>query len=139
MKAEHRARSTELINQQKLQKKTRMSMNTKERAITKSRKLRQTSTPTELKLWQFLRARRFQNLKFRRQYPMGPYVVDFVCLTQKLIIELDGSQHLEQVAYDQQRTSYLEQLGFRVIRFWNHDVLQRLPWVLGSIRENIEG
>ncbi|MDF1684385.1 MAG: endonuclease domain-containing protein [Legionellaceae bacterium] len=114
-------------------------MSPKERAITKSRILRKTSTSTELKLWEYLRNRRFQNLKFRRQHPMGPYVVDFLCLTQKLIIELDGYQHLEQVAYDQQRSSYLEHLGFRVIRFWNHDVLQRLPWVLGNIRKNVEG
>ena len=113
-------------------------MNTKERTITKSRRLRQASTPTELRLWEFLRAKRFQNIKFRRQHPIGPYVVDFVCLTQKLIIELDGRQHLEQIAYDQQRTSYLEQLGFRVIRFWNHDVLRQLGCVLEQIRKNIE-
>ena len=72
-----------------------------------ARKLRKTSTVTEIKLWQYLRDRRFMGLKFRRQFPVGPYVVDFVCLSHKLVIELDGGQHAEQLDYDNQRTEYI--------------------------------
>ena len=100
----------------------------------KARNLRKESTPAEIKLWQHLRARRFYGLKFRRQYPIGPYVVDFVCLSKKLVIEADGSQHLQQVVYDKQRTEYFEYFGFQVIRFWNHDLLFRLDAVLEKIR-----
>lgn len=82
-----------------------------------ARKLRQTSTTPEVKLWQHLRNRRFMGLKFRRQFPIGPYVVDFVCLSHKLVIELDGGQHVQQLDYDNQRTEYLEHFGFRVLRF----------------------
>ena len=72
-----------------------------------ARKLRQTSTIPEVKLWQYLRNRQFMGLKFRRQFPVGPYVVDFVCLSHKLVIELDGGQHAEQLDYDNQRTEYI--------------------------------
>ena len=87
-----------------------------------ARKLRHTSTIREVKLWQYLRNRRFMGLKFRRQFPIGPYVVDFVCLSHQLVIELDGGQHAEQLDYDNKRTEYLEHFGFRVLRFWNTDV-----------------
>ena len=73
-------------------------------------------------------------LKFRRQYPIGPYVVDFVCLDQKLVIELDGGQHAVQVSYDNKRTEYLEHFGFRVLRFWNHDVFAQFEVVLEQMR-----
>ena len=105
--------------------------------ITKARLLRKKSTPAEEKLWQYLRNKRFKSLKFRRQYPIGPYIVDFVCLNQKLIIELDGSQHLEQVIYDAERTNYLEHFGFRVLRFWNNEVFEQLPSVLVSIANKV--
>ena len=103
-----------------------------------ARKLRQTSTIPELKLWQHLRNRRFMGLKFRRQYPVGPYVVDFVCLSHKLIIELDGSQHADQVDYDNQRTEYLEHFGFRVLRFWNSELFSQLEEMLEQVRQCIE-
>ena len=103
-----------------------------------ARKLRQTSTVPEVKLWQYLRDRRFMALKFRRQYPIGPYVVDFVCLSHKLVIELDGGQHADQVAYDNKRTEYLEHFGFRVLRFWNTDVFLRFEEMLEQMRLCIE-
>ncbi len=107
-------------------------------STTQARKLRKSSTAPELKLWQYLRNRRFMNLKFKRQFPIGPYVVDFVCLSNKLIIELDGGQHMEQVAYDNKRTEYLEHFGFRVIRFWNSDVFNRFDLVLSEVRRYVE-
>ena len=103
-----------------------------------ARKLRQTSTIPEVKLWQHLRDRRFMGLKFRRQYPVGSYVVDFVCLCHKLIIELDGGQHADQVAYDNKRTEYLEHFGFKVLRFWNTDVFLRFEEMLEQVRLCIE-
>ena len=103
-----------------------------------ARKLRQTSTVPEVKLWQYLRDRRLMGLKFRRQYPIGPYVVDFVCLSHKLVIELDGGQHSGQVAYDNKRTEYLEHFGFRVLRFWNTDVFLRFEEMLEQVRLCIE-
>ena len=98
-----------------------------------ARKLRQRSTDAELKLWHFLRNRQFLGRKFRRQHPLPPYIVDFVCLEEKLIVELDGGQHLEQIARDEKRTMFLQSLGFRVIRFWNDDVLLKTNSVLEEI------
>jgi len=77
-------------------------------------------------------------LKFRRQFPIGPYVVDFVCLSHKLVIELDGGQHMEQLDYDNQRTEYLEHFGFRVLRFWNTDVFLQFDALLEQIRQCID-
>jgi very-short-patch-repair endonuclease len=68
--------------------------------------------------------RQVDGLKFRRQHPLGSYIVDFVCLEKRLIVELDGGQHAEQVNSDTERTAWLEAHGFRVLRFWNHDVLR---------------
>ncbi len=73
-------------------------------------------------------------MKFRRQFPIEPYIADFVCLEPKLIIELDGSQHFDQAAYDNERTDFLEQRGFKVLRFWNNDVFKNTEGVLESIR-----
>jgi len=96
----------------------------------KARELRGQMTDAESMLWQQLRGRRFQNFKFRRQRPLGPYILDFVCLEAGLVIEVDGGQHADQEAYDQQRTACIAQAGLRVIRFWNHDVLNDTPAVL---------
>lgn len=74
-----------------------------------------------------------KGLKFRRQHVLKGYIVDFVCLEKKLIIELDGSQHADQKAYDATRTQALESDGFKVMRFWNHDVLENSSMVLGVI------
>ena len=81
-----------------------------------------------------MRASRFQNLKFKRQKLIGNYIVDFVCLEQKLIIELDGGQHAEQIEYDKTRTNFLESEGYEVLRFWNNQVLHELEGVLEVIR-----
>ena len=103
-----------------------------------ARKLRQTNTVPEIKLWQYLRNRQFMGLKFRRQFPVSPYVVDFVCLSHKLVIELDGGQHAEQLDYENQRTEYLEHFGFRVLRFWNIDVFCQIEALLEQIRQYVE-
>ncbi|MFI4919790.1 MAG: endonuclease domain-containing protein [Legionellales bacterium] len=99
--------------------------------------LRQQSTLTEIKLWGSLRGRRFFGLKFRRQYPLGPYVVDFICIEKKLIIEIDGSQHMEQTEYDAHRTNYLNNLGYNVVRFWNHDVFNQIDLVKEQIHLSV--
>ena len=77
-------------------------------------------------------------LKFRRQFLIGPYVVDFVCLSHKLVIELDGGQHVEQLGYDNKRTEYLTHFGFRVLRFWNSDVFCQFDTVLEQVRQYVE-
>ena len=103
------------------------------RGIERARSLRGASTDAERRLWTHLRGRRLGNLKFRRQYPISGYVVDFVCLELKLIVELDGGQHSKQAEYDAARTAVLEKGGFRVLRFWDNDVLMRLEEVLEEI------
>ncbi len=103
-----------------------------------ARKLRKHQTDAERVLWQYLRNRRLAGRKFRRQYPMAPYVVDFVCIEKALIIELDGGQHAERQEADRRRTDFLEQQGYRVIRFWNDEVLKNLEGVLEIIRLNLE-
>lgn len=100
----------------------------------RARDLRRNQTDVEQKLWLSLRNRRMEN-KFRRQHPVPPYVVDFVCIEKKLIIELDGSQHQEQKTYDDERTKFLEAAGYRVIRFWNNEILQNIEGVLHRIDE----
>ena len=92
-------------------------------------------TEAEARLWQVLRAHRLNDFHFRRQHAIGPYIVDFCAPRQKLIIELDGSQHLYQQAYDAERTAYLEAKGYRVLRFWNHEVMENLEGVLLKILE----
>lgn len=91
--------------------------------IAKAKELRKNSTDAERVLWQRLRAHRFAGYKFRRQQPLGQYIVDFVCFEKHLIIELDGGQHVEQAAYDAERSAWLQSQGFRVLRLWNHEVL----------------
>jgi very-short-patch-repair endonuclease len=86
-----------------------------------ARNLRGSMTDAERKLWDLLRARRFVGIKFRRQHPIPPYIADFCCIAAALVIELDGSQHDEST--DRTRTGFLERQGFRVLRFWDHDVL----------------
>src|SRR3990167_5999134 len=95
--------------------------------------LRTNQTDAERHLWYLLRSRRFQRWKFRRQHILQGYIVDFVCLERKLIIELDGGQHTDRKTYDNQRTRTLEKDGFKIIRFWNNDVLSNLEGVLETI------
>ena len=97
------------------------------------RRLRSRMTDAEWWLWYRLRARRFFGLGFRRQVPMGHYVVDFVCEQSSLIVELDGGQHADALRKDAERTRWLEERGYRVIRFWNNDVLENIEGVLEAI------
>ncbi|HWD50343.1 MAG TPA: endonuclease domain-containing protein [Rhizomicrobium sp.] len=100
-----------------------------------ARKLRDEATETERKMWSLLRRRQLQELRFRRQQPIGPYIVDFFCPAAKLIVELDGGQHGEDeaVIYDLARTEWLEAQGYRVLRFWNLDFLKNPEVVLEGI------
>jgi very-short-patch-repair endonuclease len=97
-----------------------------------ARELRQQPTEAEIRLWAVLRNRRFLAFKFRRQHPIGPFVADFACLRHHLIVEADGSQHVQSDA-DAQRTRWLERRGWRVLRFWNNDVLARTDAVMEAI------
>ena len=101
--------------------------------ISRARELRRDSTDAERKLWFAVCDRRLKGWKFRRQVGMGYYIVDFFCLEAKLIIEVDGGQHDRDRAKDEARTRYLQRLGFRVVRFWNNEVLGNLPGVLEQI------
>lgn len=92
--------------------------------LTQAKKLRKQMTDAEHRLWYLLRAHRFAGVKFNRQAPIGKYVVDFVCYDRKLIIEADGGQHAGNAA-DQRRDDWFTSQGFRVLRFWNNDVLKK--------------
>jgi very-short-patch-repair endonuclease len=99
----------------------------------RARQLRRTSTDAERHLWRYLRLKHLKAYKFRRQYPIAGYIVDFVCLPAMLVVEIDGGQHLDACDYDARRTHTLESKGFRVMRFWNDEVLQRTDDVLEVI------
>lgn len=104
------------------------------KALINAKTLRTHQTEAEQRLWYHLRAHRFMGLKFKRQKPMGRYIVDFVCMERRLIIEIDGGQHAEQLEYDQHRDMWLRSQGYTVLRFWNNDVMQQLEGVLEQIR-----
>ena len=108
-------------------------MNTKVIKLERARQLRKTQTDAELRLWRLLRNRGAAKYKFRRQHALGSYFLDFVCLEKKLVIEVDGSQHFAQISYDEKRTAWLVQRGFRVLRFWDNDVLLRTDSVMQRI------
>jgi very-short-patch-repair endonuclease len=99
----------------------------------RARELRKNLTPAEIKLWTYLREGRLNGVRFRRQYALGQYVPDFCSIKHKLIIELDGSQHLEQDDYDAERTEFFESKGYRVLRFWNNDTINHMDAVLKVI------
>ncbi len=102
-------------------------------ALERARQLRRDATEAETRLWQHLRGRRLGNHKFRRQVWIGPFIADFLCMDAMLVVEVDGSQHIGDVAYDADRTAYLANKGYRVIRVWNNDVMQRTDDVLAAI------
>lgn len=104
----------------------------------KSKQLRKEMTPEELRLWYLLRGRRFFGYKFRRQMPIGTYIVDFACFKAKLIIELDGGQHQDEEAYDQLRTAYLKTNGWEVVRFWNNEFRVNEEEVLNIILQRLQ-
>jgi very-short-patch-repair endonuclease len=109
------------------------------RPVSLIRELRRNQTDAEIILWARIRNSRFEGLKFRRQHPVGNYIVDFANLDAKLIIEVDGGQHNESgmIEEDKQRTKWLESKGFKVLRFWNSDVFENLDGVLEKIRESL--
>ncbi|MGB7649791.1 MAG: endonuclease domain-containing protein [Gallionella sp.] len=103
-----------------------------------ARSLRCNLTDAEKLLWQALRQKQLNGNRFRRQHPIGKYITDFACIEQKLVIELDGGQHQNQLIYDAQRTTFLEIQGWCVLRFWNNEVLENLSGVLAKITENLK-
>jgi very-short-patch-repair endonuclease len=107
----------------------------------KARNLRQNQTPQEQKMWNLLRGKQFQGIKFVRQYPIDKYIVDFACRSKKLIIEIDGGQHNEDknIVYDNERTKFLESLGYKIIRFWNNDIDQNIEGVYQKLLEFVNG
>lgn len=98
-----------------------------------ARTLRGNLTEAERTLWKELRAHRFQDFKFRRQQPLGGYIVDFICFEKNLIIELDGGQHAEVADYDRTRDAWLYERGYQVLRFWNNEVTGNLEGVLERV------
>src|ERR1043165_4795241 len=106
-----------------------------------ARRLRHNSTDAERKLWRLLRTFELKGTHFRRQVPIGSYIADFTCMAARLIIEIDGSQHgeAENTARDDTRTRWLEREGYRVLRFWNNDILQNPQGVLDVIYAALYG
>lgn len=109
-----------------------------------ARQLRREQTEWEHSLWSRLRRRQLEGFKFRRQHPIGPFFVDFFCSEAKLVIEIDGSQHVDELADDKRRTDFLSDAGYHVLRFWNHEirsdietVLQRIADALGQSCETL--
>jgi very-short-patch-repair endonuclease len=100
--------------------------------------LRQAQTSAEIRLWTFLRRKQIQGARFRRQHALGPYVVDFCAPGRKLVIEIDGAQHSEQAEYDAERTAYLSSRGYRVLRFWNAEIMNDIDHVLNVILQALE-
>ena len=105
---------------------------------TYSHRLRSEQTPAEYKLWNRLRRKDLAGYKFKRQVIIGQYIVDFSCFEKKLIIEVDGGHHSEQEEYDKVRTEFLEAEGYRVMRFWNNDVMNNMDSVLDDIEEALK-
>ena len=101
----------------------------------RARSLRRSSTDAEGLLWSHLRNRQFHNLKFRRQVPLGRFFVDFYCHELRLVIEVDGGQHSEEA--DRPRTQWLEAEGYRIVRFWNHEVLENTKGVLMELERRM--
>lgn len=100
--------------------------------------LRRELTPAERKLWTYLRGNKLNGVSFRRQHAIGNFVPDFVSINRKIIIELDGSQHLDQTEYDTERSYYFESLGYKVIRFWNNQVMNDIAGVIRAIEYALE-
>ena len=104
----------------------------------KSKQLRTNMTPEEVRLWYLLRGRHFYGYKFRRQMPIGAYIVDFACFKARLIVELDGGQHQDNEEYDLRRSAYLNAQGWRVVRFWNNEFRMNEEGVLMTILEHLQ-
>ena len=106
----------------------------------KARELRNNMTKQEQKIWSFLKNRKFYGYRFLRQYPIGNYIVDFICRSKKIIIEIDGGQHNEpqNIEYDTTRTNFLEAKGYKVIRFWTNDIDKNLDGVYKVLIKEFE-
>lgn len=109
------------------------------RLVSIARRLRRRQTDVERNLWARLKSKQIEGVKFRRQQPLGPYVVDFVCLEKKIVVEIDGGHHNEDDVSlkDSDRAAWLVGEGYRVLRFWNNDVLNQMESVLEEIREAV--
>ena len=105
-----------------------------------ARELRKNMTSQERMLWAILKNKSFYGYKFRRQYPIGNYIVDFICCSEKIVIEIDGGQHnsLENIEYDKQRTCYLESQGYKVLRFWNNDINDNISGVYKKLQQEFK-
>ena len=104
----------------------------------RAKQLHREMTPAETKLWAHLRAHRMGDVHFRNQHAIGNYIVDFCAPRKKLIIELDGSQHLEQEEYDEERSVFLKSKGYQILRFWNNNVLNNTDSVLTVIWDTLK-
>jgi very-short-patch-repair endonuclease len=107
--------------------------------IKQARALRKNMTAAERALWLRINRRQIASAKFRRQQTLGPYIVDFVCFEKRLIVEVDGGQHSEQIDRDQRRSAWLEAQGYRVLRFWNNEVLGNIEGVTQTILDCVNG
>ena len=103
-----------------------------------ARRLRREQTEWEHNLWTRLRRRQLKGFKFRRQHPIGPFFADFFCPEAKLVIEIDGSQHADELALDKNRTEFLRDAGYRVLRFWNHEIRSEIDAVVQRICDALE-
>ena len=115
-----------------------MHKRTTPKIFKRAKELRRDMTPTEIKLHAHLRAHRMGGVHFRPQHAIGNYIVDFCAPRKKLIIELDGSQHLEQEEYDKERSAFLKSKGYRILRFWNNDVMKNTESVLTQIWDTLK-
>ncbi|MBS0302713.1 MAG: DUF559 domain-containing protein [Proteobacteria bacterium] len=106
--------------------------------VQNARALRARSTDAEQTLWRYLRSRQLDGHKFRRQHPIGPYFADFACAEAQLVVELDGGQHVQAVVHDERRTQFLQDQGWHVLRFWNHEVLAEPAGVLQAIAQALD-
>jgi len=104
----------------------------------RARQLRRTATDVERLLWRRLRFWQVDGYKFRRQQPLANYIVDFVCLQKRLIIEVDGGQHAQEVNHDAERDAWLRAQGFTILRFWNNDVLKNIDGVMEMIVKSLQ-
>ena len=107
--------------------------------LKRSRQLRREPTEAESRLWCYLRLKNLDGARFRRQHTIEGFIVDFCCIRKRLIVEVDGSQHADNVAYDEDRTRVLGRQGFRVLRFWNGDVMHNIDGVLEAIFQGLFG
>ena len=102
-----------------------------------AKKMRRNPTLAKRHMWHYLRNRQLLNCKFKRQYIIGKFVVDFICLEVQLVVEVDGLEHLERKKYDDKRTHFLESKGYSVIRFWNEEILSKPEKVLEILTEKL--